>query len=231
MGIRARMGPRQTMPRQRPEVEANKIQKPELVRALTARLGLKQSHVVPTLSSELTPVVVVDDLTQQAVRPEYWCAQFKSETGVAGTAANWYLYNPIGSGVVCKPKRFQFSPQHSNILNMVLNNINEPVAPITRKNGRRLVAGQPGQGIPPDFPPLQQTACSLWSGNVIGLPGATFYEMYMGDSLTVPNNLPPFEMTLPKILVYPGSALIWFLDATPEQDMELYVEWTEENLT
>lgn len=216
------------MPRERPEVEGNKIQRPELIRALNTRLGLRQSHTTPTLGSELTPVIVVDDLTQQSVRPEYWCAQFASITGQVGQAANWYLWNPPNSTILCRPKRFMFSPQHSNILNMVINNINEP--PVPRKNGRRMVGGLPASR-PGDFPPLDTTACSLYAGNVIGAPGATFFEQYMADAITTPFAHPPFVMDLPKMLIYPGGALIWFLDGTPEQDMELYVEWTEENLT
>jgi hypothetical protein len=231
MGIRTRMSLRQTMPRIRPEVEQNKVQAPELVRALNTRLGLKQSHTVPTLGTELLPVVVVDDLTQQSVRPEYWCACFNTVAGSGAGAANWYLFNPPTSRLLVKPKRFFFSPGHGGIMNFCINQINEPVGgDITRRGGRRLVGGLPGQ-TPPDFPPSFAAGCSLYAGNVGGVPGQTIFEQYMPDSLTSPHSHPPFSMDLPKTLIYPGSAFIWFLDSTPVSTSLLYAEWTEENLT
>jgi len=218
------------MPRVRPEVEGNKVQRPELIRALNTRLGLKQSHTTPTLGSELLPVVVVDDLTQQTVRPEYWCAQFLGVTALVNQA-NWYLFNPPNSGLLVRPRRFSISPQHGQILNMTINEIAEPSGGgIIRKSGRRLFGGLPGT-FPPDFGPTKQSQVSLYAGDVGGAPGQTWYEQYMADSITTPQAHPPFMMDLPKILIYPGSAMIWFLDSSPPQEVELYCEWTEEGLT
>jgi len=220
-----------TLPRVRPEVEANKIQKPELIRALNTRMGLKQSHTIPTLGSELLPVVVVDDLTQQSVRPEYWCSQFGLVGPPVTNNANWYLWNPPGSGILVRPRSFDFSRGHGNILNMVINNITEP--PVSRKGGRRLVGGSPGAGIPQDFSlPAQQSVCSLYSGQVGGLPGATFWEQFMADGLTNLDQMPfhyNFDESM-KILIYPGAALIWFLDGTPDATNLLSAVWTEEPL-
>ena len=195
MGIRSRMNLRQTMPRVRPEVETNKVQKPELIRALNTRLGLKQSHTIPTLGSELTPVIVVDDLTQQSVRPEYWCGQFNTVTNTGAGQNNWYLWNPPGSGILVRPREYYFSPQHAGIMNHVINQINEPSGGgITRRGGRRLAGGTLPQGLPQDFPPNFQAQCSLYAGEVAGVPGTTFWENHLADAVTVPRSHPPWQI-------------------------------------
>jgi len=232
VGIRTRMQQRQTMPRVRPEVEANKLQRPELARLLQQRLGLKQSHTIPTIGSELLPIIVVDDLTQQAVRPEYWCAQFASIVNTGVNPSNWYLINPPGSAILAKPKRWSFSPGHGSVMNMCLPQIGTP-PPIAVKGGRRLVAGTQ---VPTDISPTTTggfpAVLSLYSGEVGGVPPPTFYEQYMNDSITTPGAHDPYMFEMPKLLLYPGSALQLFLDASPVGvDTDLYIEWTEEQLT
>ena len=51
--------------------ELNIIQAPEIVNRLTRALGVRQAHVLPTMSETVHPVVILHDATQEPVSTAY----------------------------------------------------------------------------------------------------------------------------------------------------------------
>lgn len=63
-----------------PRPEHNLIQAPELVRRLFRRLGVRQSHIAPTLNEGVQAVVVLEDLTDPLTQESSGATQHYSAT-------------------------------------------------------------------------------------------------------------------------------------------------------
>lgn len=80
----------------------NLIQVPDLTRKLVTRYGLREKAPAPTLSPEIVPVVLVDDLIAESdlIRPRIRpCAGF-CQVNTAAAQGLVGLRNPSGSGVI-----------------------------------------------------------------------------------------------------------------------------------
>jgi hypothetical protein len=89
--------------------EHNIIQRPELLRRLQQRMGMRQMHVAPAMNEGVQPVVILDDLT---LVPSNVVPTFLGTAYRIGTAAAYscnVLHNPPGSGVIAKIKRWLFT--------------------------------------------------------------------------------------------------------------------------
>lgn len=110
------------LPRSRPSPEPNIIQRPELLRRLSTRLGIRQAHVAPALNEGVQPVVILDDLSQDPAttyKKAYWQWQ-GALLAVAGVSyAGCFLLNPRDSLVDCRVTRITVSHSGSSILGTV----------------------------------------------------------------------------------------------------------------
>jgi hypothetical protein len=81
--------------------EYNLIQRPDLLRRLTQRLGIRQMHVAPALSEGVQTVVVLEDLTRQADALIPFAIGMGTIVFGAGQPAV-HLFNIPGSGIRVK---------------------------------------------------------------------------------------------------------------------------------
>lgn len=97
------------LPRERPSPETNVIQAPELLNRLAQRMGIRQAHVSPTLTEGLSPVIIVEDLTQKhaAALPHYFIAGSPPGGDGATLRSTIIFYNPILSGALVRVKAIQ----------------------------------------------------------------------------------------------------------------------------
>lgn len=83
----------------------NELQSPEVNTALVRRFGIRNRIPVASLSSDLQPVVIVDDVRPG---PRTASGAAKVTTG-AGGAAGIQLFNPVESGFILVARRLRFS--------------------------------------------------------------------------------------------------------------------------
>lgn len=94
---------RQGLPRGPHPAEHNLIQRPELIRDLASRLGLRQAHVTPTLQEGVQAVVLIDDLTRTpSALGRRASFMLDGQNGTAATASCVGLGNLPTSGVRCR---------------------------------------------------------------------------------------------------------------------------------
>lgn len=215
---------RDTMPRVRPEPEANKVQKPELLRSMAQRLGMRQMHVAPTVAPEVQPVIVLEDLSRQAQQTKARFAAFVAVGGTGTPNPTWILFNPPTSGRIVSPRRCGFSRPHGNIINFAISGATTNL--FTVKLGVRLRRGN----APDDGWPSLTSDIGLQGGEVLnsGLP--TFYEQSLADGTTTLTQM-PFERTFDSLFLYPGSQLVMYWDGTTFDTVHGTMEWDEERIT
>jgi hypothetical protein len=84
---------------------------PDWHRRIQSAGGLKAPSAVPTVASEVQPVILVDDLTTQidpgSDRRE--CAVLIDVGQVVGFFASWVFQNPLGSGLYVRCRRLVLS--------------------------------------------------------------------------------------------------------------------------
>lgn len=82
----------------------NQIQEFRHNRLLSKEFDIKEATPCPSLASEIQPVVLVSDLTQDdpfaGPINDYWCGFSQSVLPAVGEFATFQLLNPPGSGVV-----------------------------------------------------------------------------------------------------------------------------------
>lgn len=92
--------------------EHNIIQAPEIIGRLTRALGIRQAHVLPTMSETVTPVVLIADVSQQPGGSTGY-ASFRGGTSQQAAGANVFvvafLTNPAGSGVLARVRAIEVS--------------------------------------------------------------------------------------------------------------------------
>lgn len=220
-----RRGPRrETMPRKRPEPEANKVQAPEVVRTLTEGLGLRQMHTAPTVAAEIQPVVVVRDLSQTESALPVVFAQFENNVSAAAGPLQFILWNPPTHSRLVKVRRISWSPPHGNILNIITGNIADP-PPATIKRGQSISKGR----LSADVLARQLTPVGIikLEGSVVG---PTWYEQFVPDGTGTPFQFFPWERTFDHLYLGPGSALTVYTDGPVDVMTLCHFEWTEEPL-
>ena len=214
---------RTTMPRNRPEPEANKVQAPELVRTLQQGLGLRQMHTAPTVAAEIQPVVLVSDLSQTEVALPVVFNQFDTLAPISGPS-QFLLWNPPTHSRMVKVLRVEFSPPHGNIINIISGNVVDP-PPATIKRGQAISKGR----LPADMLARQSTPVGIikLEGAVVG---PTFYEQQIPDGITNPSTFWPWQHEFTNMYLGPGSAMTVYTDQTPGAPVFCWYEWTEEPL-
>lgn len=212
------------MPRSRPEPEANKIQNPELIRSLQQGLGMRQMHTTPTVGSEITPVVIVRDLSTTAQAIPQTFSVFKDNQASAAGPLAWDLWNPPTHNRIVKVLRASVAPQHGGIINFATAAL-LTAPPVTGKRGTCISKGALGD----DFASRAVTPVAVYAleGAVVGV--ATWYEQRIQDDQNVPpiGQLPPFEYEFNDLYLGPGSVLIMFTDTSPPLQMLGCFEWQE----
>lgn len=89
------------------------IQSPDPGRKLQQRYNLIGATAAPFLSPELVPVVIVDDLSQEAPGVRFASAAAQ-ESGAAGVNSQTRLTNPTSSGVLIEQIRLELSTINSD---------------------------------------------------------------------------------------------------------------------
>lgn len=156
--------------------EYNLIQNPELVRRLTALLGLRQAHIAPTLDENVTPVVLLADVQRE---PEFLPRRFSANGLCDGDnvtlGGGFRLENPSTSGIVAKVTRITVSLFTSVIAGgdkLFLDLVNTSTASFNLANvintvrgkdwrkGIAIIAGTPASDQPSALQLLTGTASS-----------------------------------------------------------------------
>jgi hypothetical protein len=86
--------------------ERNLIQRPELLLRLARSLGMRQSHVSPTLNEGVQPVIIVDDMTTGTrIDPFQTCMGWGGPVGGDGLGgfAQALLHNPTTGSLIAAP--------------------------------------------------------------------------------------------------------------------------------
>ena len=97
--------------------ELNVIQKPELLRTMQQRLGVRQQHIAPTLGDTVLPVVILDDMTlQKAADVSTLFARWNISTFGVGEFPGGYILNPKGSGVLIRIRKALISWRGDGVL-------------------------------------------------------------------------------------------------------------------
>lgn len=211
------------MPRVRPEVEPNKVQSPEIVRALQQRLGLRQMHTTPTVSSELTPVIIVDDMSKVAQQNSM---RYRAHTvvGAAITDASFMLYNPPDNDRMVRVLNITLQSTANDIWNFGIQDANVlPPGNSGQKPGQRMARGTQ----PPDAARWPNGSRVRLHGNDnVQVLTATFWEFRYGGGTA---DLNPMQISIGTWYLGPGSQLtIWQHNGT---DVNLGVEWEESPIT
>lgn len=76
--------------------------------------GIKETNLLATISGEIVPVVIIDDLSDVAVETPALCSDVRAAGG-AGTFNTWRLANPAGSGVIVKITQIQVTTPNAAI--------------------------------------------------------------------------------------------------------------------
>ena len=109
------------MPRERPAPETNIIQRPELIRSLQQRLGLRQAHIAPVLQEGVQPVIIMDSLLENArITSVPYMANALSVNDFGIAVAGFTMFNRAGSGRRIRVRRmhvrsFDVAPNVMNI--------------------------------------------------------------------------------------------------------------------
>lgn len=84
------------------QADYNKIQVPDLGRKLVSRYGIREKSPVPTLASEVVPVVLVDDLIGESdiITPRIRPAAGMLRLTSAATTSHIHLINPVNSRTI-----------------------------------------------------------------------------------------------------------------------------------
>ena len=89
--------------------EHNLIQAPELLRRLASRLGMRQMHISPALTEGITPVIIVDDISEPGSGPAITRRTLLGQVTSVGNGSTTYgacfLWNPAGGTRVCRVRR------------------------------------------------------------------------------------------------------------------------------
>jgi len=197
----------------------NQIQNPLLNRRLADRLQLKESAPIPTVATELQPVVIVDDLTK-AENPETGieAAMFGGIGAAAGQTNVAQLFNRVGSNRLIKPRWIKVSHDSATLVSSIFI-----VLSITEEAGSANVGTilNPSTTAPPNLGP-RASASTFYGARVPGYPGGAQLDNYY---------LPPF--TLPAItdcegIVLPPGYGISVYTFELQRDMETTFRWREE---
>lgn len=237
-------GPRRrTLPRQRPAPEHNVIQAPELVRRLQQFLGMRQSHVAPTLSDGVQPVIILGDVSGR--REIGGWVSMSGQTSLGNGAllfSTAELLNPSGSGVKMRVK--QVSLTHGPTGGGVNGAWAMLVGPFAGGGGfsANLGAMEDGSLSPVSLPTWQPNDTRFWpkflqpTGTML-VGNANVFDpssRLIDQFFTIDSN-PPQEIirTYENLTLYPAQCLI--LQATTSiaavGRFSVRMEWLEEPVT
>lgn len=178
------------------------IQSPDPGRKLQDRYNLIGTTPAPFLSPELVPVVLVDDLSEDA--PGFlWAIAADTVTGVAALNSQTALTNPSGSGVLIENIAFRFGNEVISVWNL-------------------FTAG----------PALTSAAVEVWQDTRrSGSPAAVVTLGTDVGAVTGPiargrnNTDEPVLIDLPNYIMEPGERLHFL--AGVDNDLNFYWTWSE----
>jgi len=239
--MRARRGPGGTgsLPRQRPAPEHNIIQRPELIRALQQRLGMRQAHIAPVLAESIQPVVIVDTLPQEArIAAAPYMANVLSTNDAGIAVAGFTLFNKAASGRRIRVRRMHV--RSFDIANNVMN-ISFTIAAGATSNPTAQPQGQlcHVRGVDPlptsDLQSMPGQGCGSLIAWTAAPPVAnTVMELHTQQGGTVQDHRAPGIWTWEPIelWIYPNGGISWWWDGglTDPVQVNSCVEWTEEQI-
>jgi len=232
------------LPRVRPTVETNKVQRPHINRALQQFIGARQAHVAPGLSEGLQPVVIVGDIREdpRTAFPESFAAFYEVVPDGVNVKRAIFV-NPLTSERIAVLKKlhvygaedWQAGP---SIATKFVYDLVPPTGFVLTigKFGQRLVTGyQPsvlggpnplGQSTGSDiqFPP--RPSAMGWKNVAIdGIAGAYYWQGTIGGA-----EQEILEIFDPRLIVYPGgTAEFYAVDNNFHAYLNLW--WDEYPLT
>lgn len=208
---------RHAMPPALAQQPMNLIQVPDLSRKLVTRYGIREKAPAPTLSTEVVPVVLVDDLIGESdlVRPRIRPASGFQELTTAANSMVSGLVNPNGSRVVAH--LYYFVITNTTNTGYQIHFTGTPtLATVSTNKGFRNGLMSSTTGLP------QSPVCFL-SGNVPGVSPGGGIEGFVqvGNNLNV---ILPFDAVLDE-----GQGVQFFNPTAVTTTVRVTAFWTEED--
>jgi len=235
--MRARRGPgtgtNGSLPRVRPAPEHNIIQRPELIRSLQQRLGLRQAHITPALQEGVQAVVILDSLLDNAriTSVPYLSHVFSvNDPGVSPAMVSFF--NLAGSGRRCRIRHVWISAvdTQQQIMNIGFQAAASMASPTAISPGSPMHV----IGVDPLPTPDLKAMPTVSAGRLIahaGSPAGIGTVFEHETARAAPLSSPSIWEWMPNELwIYPNGAMIFWWDGgtvTPTQ-MNCTVEWSEE---
>lgn len=205
-------------------MEHNLIQSPETISRIQRALGMRQAHIVPTLSDTMHPVVLVHDFTQPNPADEKWAIGTALGTAVAGQNASASIWLPPGSLVRARIVRVTFSfptlpvavPEIG-----ILPLLNQAIDPNTGAAvGNKIFEDlkRPSSGIPLASP------IAVVSGGTRGGAGTPPYRVAFPDNVTGT----PWVWEPRALYIHDSQAIVAELVLPVNQSLRAVFEWIEE---
>jgi hypothetical protein len=96
-------------------------QNPDHVRKLIEEFQLKGANLIPTITGEIVPTVLVADLTAEARAADRLCSGGRIGAAAgAGDINSITLYNPGNSGVLCLLDEIWVAPETADVVGLVI---------------------------------------------------------------------------------------------------------------
>jgi len=226
------------LPRQRPAPEHNIIQKPELIRALQQRLGIRQAHVAPALNDGVQAVVVMDDLGRQ--RLEIGGESYAAGDSVVGDGIQFttaIFNNALGTGVRARIISIVLQSRASsgNIITLTLGSGTAgtlSLSPVSSAFSDGSSEDSTGTPADPNTPKKSQPKCRLFLGRTASGLGVFLVPDLVVD-LTDVTGTTIYEYRPKNRFIYPGQRF----GIQANSSLALFgffhvrVEWAEESHT
>lgn len=182
------------------------IQRPDLVAKIRKKYELTGPDAVSTISPELVPVVILENLAEQDPGDsKKYCAG--GGTVAAAVNVNYvHLYNPVGSGMEIRLRRFRVGVSSSRLITLRYSNGMAGTTPYGAVYNRNL--GQ--SGTPAAL--LQFLDTAVPQGAAIG---GVYCLANTSVLIEADHNLPEGEGFMYDVGGTPGSTVYWLWEEIP----------------
>lgn len=220
----------------RPAPEHNIIQRPELIRSLQQRLGIKQAHTVPVLAEAVQAVIIMDNLLEKAVTTSVPYLSHVFSTNDPGVSpAMVSFFNLAGSGRRCRIDHVWVSAvdTQQQVMNIGFQAAASMASPTAISPGSPMHV----IGVDPLPTPDLRSMPTVSAGRLIAHAGSpagigTVFEQETARAGPNLGSASIWEWMPKELWIYPNGAMIFWWDGgtvSPTQ-MNVTVEWHEENI-